>query len=94
MDANTHQFVGYIEGPYFEEDDCWCDDCVEHVALLTLKELWKKFSDVPVNDKDEIEWDFLHFETGDSKFDVWNWFDERCPNGLAVDLMGKTTKTK
>ena len=24
--------------------------------------------------------------------DVWHWFDERCPNGVAEDLMYNTEK--
>lgn len=71
----------------FEEEDCWCKGCEEHVRLLTLKELWDKFSEVPVNNYDEIERDFLLFYAGTSKFDVWHWFDERCPNNLHDDLM-------
>ncbi|MGM9779769.1 MAG: hypothetical protein ACI3ZD_15770 [Prevotella sp.] len=71
----------------FEEEDCWCKNCTEHVRLLTLEELWDQFSEVPVNNDDEIEEDFLFFSAGTSKFDVWHWFDERCPNNLHDDLM-------
>ena len=71
----------------FEEEDCWCKDCQEHVRLLTLEELWDKFSEVPVNNDDEIEEDFLLFDAGTSKFDVWHWFDDRCPNNLHDDLL-------
>ncbi len=70
-----------------EVEDCWCKNCEEHVQLKTLKELWDDFSDVPVNNDDEIERDFLCFKAGTSKFDVWHWFDERCPNNLHDDLM-------
>lgn len=52
-----------------------------------LQELWDKLGDIPVNNDDEIEEDFLNFPAGTSKFDVWHWFDERCPNGVAEDLM-------
>lgn len=27
------------------------------------------------------------FPAGTSKFDVWHWFDERCPNNLHDDLL-------
>jgi hypothetical protein len=46
----------------------------------------------PVNENDEIEEDFLDFPSGTDKFDVWHWFDERCPNGVAEDLMYNTEK--
>lgn len=87
VDPNTKEFHGYVNGLYFDEESCWCGNCQDHVELCTLKELWDRFSEVPINDDDEIEWDFLCFDTGASRFDVWQWFDERCPNGLAVDLM-------
>ncbi len=70
-----------------EEEDCWCSICEEHVELCTLSELWEMFGDIPVNNDDEIEEDFLNFPVGTSKIDVWHWFDERCPNNLHDDLM-------
>lgn len=71
----------------FEKEDCWCKNCKKHVRLLTLEELWDQFSEIPVNNDDEIEGDFLFFYTGTSKFDVWHWFDDRCPNNLNDDLL-------
>lgn len=70
-----------------EEDDNWCNNCENHVQLLTLKELWERFSEVNVNTNDEIEEDFLSFPAGTDKMEVWHWFDERCPNNLHDDLM-------
>ncbi len=70
-----------------EEEDCWCGICEEHVELCTLSELWEMFGDIPVNNDDEIEEDFLNFPAGTLKIDVWHWFDERCPNNLHDDLM-------
>lgn len=70
-----------------EEEDCWCNICEEHVELCTLSELWEMFGDIPVNNDDEIEEDFLNFPAGTPKFDVWRWFDERCLNNLHDDLM-------
>ena len=69
-----------------EEGTCWCKNCKEYTYLLTLEELWDRFSEVPVNNNDEIEEDFLSFPAGTSKFDVWHWFDERCPRNLHDDL--------
>ena len=71
----------------FEEEDNWCNRCCSNVRLLTLEELWDKFSEVPVNNNDEIEEDFLFFPAGTSKFEVWHWFDERCPRNLHDDLL-------
>lgn len=70
-----------------EEEDCWCKSCEKHIELLTLSQLWEKLGDIPVNENDEIEENFLNFPVGTSKFDIWHWFDERCPNNLHDDLM-------
>lgn len=72
-----------------EEEDNWCRRCEEHVRLLTLKEMWKCFSEVPINNNDEIEEHFLCFETGTKRFDIWRWFADRCPNGGIMDLLGE-----
>lgn len=86
INANTNEYVSDVNTPA-EREDTWCDDCEEHTGLVTLKELWEQFSEIPVNNDDEIERDFLLFPAGTSKFDVWHWFDERCPNNLHDDLM-------
>ena len=86
VDANTHEYESSVNNS-LDSQDCWCNDCEDHVNLATLPELWEQFSNVPVNNDDEIEEDFLCFEKGTSKFDVWHWFDDRCPNNLHDDLM-------
>lgn len=70
-----------------EENDYWCNDCRSREPLMTLQELWEGFSDIPVNEDDEIEEGFLGFPVGTSKFDVWHWFDEHCPHNIHDDLM-------
>lgn len=67
--------------------DNWCNNCEEHVKLLTLAQLWKNLGDISVNEDDEIEEIFMQFPAGTSKFDIWHWFDEQCPNNLYDDLM-------
>ena len=89
VNANTNDFCSLVNDPP-ESEDCWCDNCEEHVDLLTLPQLWERFGEIPVNNDDEIEEDFLNFPARTSKFDVWHWFDDRCPNSLAEDLMGET----
>lgn len=69
-----------------EEEDNWCKDCEEHVELLSLESLWKGFGEIPINNKDKIEEDFMLFPAGTSKFDIRKWFNERCPNNLHDDL--------
>ena len=86
VNPNTGERGCYIPDR-LEDGTCWCKNCKEYTYLLTLKELWNEFSEVPVNNNDEIEEDFLSFPVGTSKFDVWHWFDERCPRNLHDDLL-------
>jgi hypothetical protein len=64
---------------------------IEFDAVANLERAlaaWSSFSDVPTNIDDEIEIDFLHFSKGESRFDVWRWFEDTFNVSVAVDLMG------
>lgn len=91
VDANTNKYCSDVNTPA-EVEDTWCEDCGDHTGLETIQELWNRFSEIPINNDDEIEQKFLYFLPGTSRFDVWHWFDERCPNGLAIDLMFERPK--
>jgi len=54
-----------------------------NMTLIQLKTLWSEFSDIPINNKDEIEENFYCWEKGTYRFDIWHWFDEKLPNGIA-----------
>jgi hypothetical protein len=41
-----------------------------------LKKLWSDLGDIPVNEDDETEEKFLHFDIGTDKLDIWHWFDD------------------
>ncbi len=56
------------------------------MTILGLKKLWKKFSNIPINQDDEIATDFYLWEKGTCRFDIWQWFDEKLPNGIAFDI--------
>lgn len=59
--------------------------------LLTLEELenlWDEFADVPIDEDECIDEDFYIWGKGTDKYHIWHWFDDKCPNGLAKDLMG------
>ena len=45
------------------------------MEMERLENLWLKFGDIPVNDDGDILEDFLHFEIGDNRFEVWEWFE-------------------
>lgn len=61
------------------------------MTIDELKVMWKLLEDVPVEmDKDGdtvIARDFAKWEKGTSILAIWQWFDEKCPNGLVRDLM-------
>ena len=54
------------------------------MELIKLEKMWKEFGDISANSNNEIEVDFYWWETGICRFDIWHWFDEKLPNGLAV----------
>lgn len=48
------------------------EDLTRHEAIINL---WQALALVPVNDRDEIERQFLFFQRGDHKFLIWSWFE-------------------
>lgn len=48
-----------------------------------LEYLWKEFGDVLIDDNECIMDDFLGFECGTHRGEVWHWFDERYSGGVA-----------
>ncbi|AMM43581.1 hypothetical protein FDG95_gp410 [Pectobacterium phage vB_PcaM_CBB] len=52
-----------------------------------LLKLWQQFSTVSVNDDDEIEESFLHFEKGTDRLEVWKWFENQNPDFKVSDLV-------
>lgn len=52
-----------------------------------LEFLWERFGSIPVNDDGEIEEDFMGYEQGTDREEIWAWFDENYSEGVAA-LMG------
>lgn len=52
-------------------------------SLPILEIMWEEFSDIPINNDDEIELDFYCWKKETSRFEIWHWFDEKLPNGIA-----------
>ena len=65
----------------------------QEYRLAVLRDLWEFFGCVLITDDDKIESDFLDFESGTDRLEIWSWFDECCPNGLAIDLMNESPNT-
>lgn len=51
--------------------------------ILDLEIMWDAFVNVPINLNDEIETDFYYWKKGTYRFEIWHWFDEKLPNGIA-----------
>jgi hypothetical protein len=47
-----------------------------------IEQMWIEFSDIPINNNDEIEKDFYWWNKGVCRFDIWRWFDEKYSNGV------------
>ncbi|MCG9880528.1 MAG: hypothetical protein MH472_08015 [Bacteroidia bacterium] len=53
------------------------------MTIKELKKRWEEFGGIPTNSDVEIEVNFYYWEKGTYRFDIWNWFDEKFPNGIA-----------
>lgn len=53
-------------------------------TIKYLDDLWDKFGDIPIDNEDRILEPFLEWEAGTNRFDIWHWFDEEYPFGLAA----------
>ena len=58
------------------------------LTLEELENLWDEFGDIPIDEDECIDEDFYIWEKGTDRYHIWHWFDDKCPNGLAKDLMG------
>lgn len=62
------------------------------MCLEVAKGYWERLGDIPVNENDEIEEDFVAigkiFFEGTDKLDIWHWFESAFNISVAKDLMG------
>lgn len=82
VDANTNKYCSDVNNPP-ECEDTWCDDCEEHTGLRTLEELWEDFSEIGVDNDDNITSDFMCFPVGTSKL----MFGTGLMNGVRIICM-------
>ena len=64
--------MGIIEGP---------------CPIEILRRMWELFGDVPIDEEEDIDLNFLLWEKGTNRYTIWHWFDELCPNGLVKDIV-------
>lgn len=62
-------------------------DVYDNPGIEKLREMWTEFGDIPINNDECIESGFYHWPAGTDRYEIWHWFDERCPNNLHDDLM-------
>ena len=51
------------------------------------KILWELFGEIPIDNDDCIEEEFLGFEPGTERFEIWRWFEEEFELSIAEELM-------
>lgn len=91
------KFVRCCSCGWIEPEDNFTPDCpVCHhpkagVEKLTfdsdfddrdVEALWAWFANVPINDQDEIMEDFLGWDAGTDRFEIWHWFDAHYFGGV------------
>lgn len=59
----------------------------EYLSDSIYHQLWEILSDIPINDNEEIELDFLHFEKGTNMYEIWHWFEETFEISIAEELL-------
>jgi len=77
------RFIDYEQCPKCGSTECLMD--VDGGLIFSsdqIKELWRLFGDIPINDQDQTEEEFLGFEVGNDRFNIWHWFDERYEGGV------------
>ena len=58
-----------------------------YLKLEELKKLWNKLGDVPINEDEEIDEDFLHFKKGTHREDIWHWFEEQRADFIIGEIL-------
>jgi len=62
-------------------------NCIVLRTSEILEKYWDKLGDIPVDDDGNIQESFLYWPEGTDREDIWHWFDEKYPGGVAK-LMG------
>ena len=52
------------------------------LSLKKLDKLWELLTDIPINEKEEIDNDFFIWEKGTPREEIWHWFDNQIDGGI------------
>lgn len=55
-------------------------------TIIQVQQIWAQLANEPVDDNQQLERAFHHFEAGDSIIDVWLWIDGLCPDITVAQL--------
>lgn len=57
------------------------------INLIEAQKLWYDLGTIPVNENEEIDEVFLHFQIGTSIYLIWHWFEDTYNISVHDDLM-------
>lgn len=93
-----------VEFNYVYDIEC-CPICKCEAALMDvdygcsfddaeLEKLWELFGEIPIDDNDMIQEEFLGFPEGTDRIEIWQWFDERYSRGVVSLLYPESVSRK
>lgn len=57
--------------------------------LLDAKEIWSNLSNICIDEDENIDTGFMHFEAGTQKLEIWKWIEEKFNVSVINELMNK-----
>lgn len=68
-------------------DWCGSTELLDKISIdawkqADLRDAWQAFADIPIDDLDRIEEDFMDFPAGEIRFEIWKWFDRMYEGGV------------
>ena len=55
--------------------------------------VWGNLGNIPINNDDQIEQNFKHFEKGTDRFEIWFWIEETFDISIAETFFSGTNAT-
>lgn len=89
----------FDQGMHYGNDEEYCPQCKEGEEIAAvcfsdrfdsqeLEKLWQIFGEIPIDDEDAILEEYLGFPEGTDRIEIWRWFDEKYPEGVAALMNG------
>lgn len=64
------------------------DSCKKYLEFMVTGLMqWQELGDIPVDEDDNIDCDYLHFKKGESKIDIWLWFESEYNASVVEQFM-------